>query len=97
MFLEKNNVVGQESYLSNKTTFDLNDSASLSFSTRRNKELNLNEYYNLIYEYRNDCLKAALEYKKDYYEDRDLKPMEQLFFSLTVIPLGTANSPNLNK
>ena len=96
-FLEKNGVMGEESYLSNKTTFNLDGNNTLSFNTRRNKQLGLNEYYNLIYEYKNDCLKAALEYKKDYYEDRDLKPEEQIFFSLTIIPFGTANSPNLNK
>jgi len=96
-FLEKNDVLGDESYLTNKTTIGLNDNSSLTFNTRRNKKLNVNEYYNLIYEYRNDCLRAALEYKKDYYEDRDLKPEEQLFFSFTIFPFGTANSPNLNK
>ena len=96
-FMEKNNILGDESYISNKTTVGLNDSSSLVFNTRRNKELDFNEYYNLIYEYKNDCLKAALEYKKDYYEDRDLKPEEQLFFSITILPFGTANSPNLNK
>ena len=96
-FLEKNDVIGNESYLSNKTTLTLSDKTSLSFNTRRNKQLGINEYYDLIYEYQNDCLKAAVEYKKSYYEDGDLKPEEQVFFSLTVIPFGTANSPDLKK
>ena len=96
-FLEKNNIIGDESYLSNKTTLGLSENSSLSFNTRRNKQLGLNEYYDLIYEYKNDCLKAAVEYKKTYYEDGDLKPEEQIYFSLTVIPFGTANTPNLNK
>ncbi len=96
-FLEKNSVIGDESYIANKSTFNLNEKNSLSFKTRRNKQLNLNEYYNLIYEYKNDCLKAAIEYKKDYYEDRDLKPEEQIFFSLTIIPFGTLDSPDLNQ
>ena len=96
-FLEKNNILGEESYLSNKTTLNLDDNSSLSFNTRRNKQLGINEYYDLIYAYRNDCLKAAIEYKKSYYEDGDLKPEEQIYFSLTIIPFGTANTPNLNK
>ena len=96
-FLEKNSVIGDESYIANKSTFNLNEKNSLSFKTRRNKQLDLNEYYNLIYEYKNDCLKAAIEYKKDYYEDRDLKPEEQIFFSLTIIPFGTLDSPDLNQ
>ena len=94
-FLEKNNIIGEESYLANKTTFNFDENNSLSLNTRKNKQLDVNEYYNLIYEYRNDCLKAAIEYKKDYYQDRDLKPEEQIFFSLTIMPFGAANSPNL--
>ena len=96
-FLEKNDVIGDESYLSNKTSLNLSDNTSLAFNTRRNKQLGINEYYDLIYEYKNDCLKAAVEYKKSYYEDGDLKPEEQIYFSLTVIPFGTINSPGINK
>ena len=29
---------------------------------------------------KNDCLVASLEYNKDYYTDRDLKPNEELIF-----------------
>ena len=96
-FLEKNNVIGEEAYISNKSTLNLSENNSLSFNTRRNKQLGMNEYYDLIYAYKNDCLKAAVEYKKSYYEDGDLKPEEQIYFSLTVIPFGTVNSPGVNK
>ena len=50
----------------------------------KNKETNITEYYNLVYQYGNDCLIAALEYNKDYYNDRDVKPAENLFFKLTM-------------
>ena len=50
-----------------------------------------------MYEYKNDCLVASIQYKKDYYTDGELKPEEQLFFSLTIVPLSSANSPNINK
>ena len=36
-FLEKNNFIGSESYLSNETKFEINDSSSFSFKTRKNK------------------------------------------------------------
>ena len=29
------------------------------------------------------------------YEDSDLKPSENIFFSLTIVPLGTATGPSL--
>ena len=56
-----------------------------------------NEYYDLIYEYKNDCLTAAIKYNKDYYSDTDLKPNEEIFFSISIIPLSTFNSPNKRK
>ena len=67
----------------------------LTFSTRENKTADLTEYYNLMYQYKNDCLAASVEYNKEYYEDRDIKPSENIFFKLTIIPFGEASSPNL--
>ena len=75
--------------VTNKTEYNFDDENSLSFSTRRNRELNLTEYYNLLYEYKNDCLTAGIRYKKRYYNDVDIIPNEELFFSITIVPLGT--------
>ena len=83
-FLEENNLVGSESYFKNDIQYKFNDNNSLKYNTRRNRKTDLTEYYNLIYEYRNDCLVAAIEYNKDYYEDRDIKPNEEIYFSLTL-------------
>ena len=74
---------------------NLNDSNSIQFSTRENQSSNLTEYYKLMYEYKNDCLAASIEYNKDYYDDRDIKPTENIFFKLTIIPFGQSSSPNL--
>ena len=96
-FLEKNNVMGSNSYISNESKLTINESSSFSFKTRKNKEKDLTEYYNLIYEYRNDCLIAGIEYKKDYYSDGSLKPDEQLFFSITIMPFGKVNTPDIKQ
>ena len=56
----------------------------------------MTEFYNLVYQYENDCLKAALEYNKQFYNDDDIKPEEELFFSITIIPFSKMNSKNLN-
>ena len=50
-----------------------------------------------MYEYRNDCLAAAIEYNKDYYNDGELEPEENIFLKLTIIPFGQTSSPNLKK
>ena len=48
-----------------------------------------------MYQYQNDCLIAAVEYSKNYYADSDLKPSENIFFSITLKPFGTTTGPNL--
>ena len=40
---------------------------------------------------------AAVEYNKDYYQDRDLKPSEEIFFKITITPFASVNSPSFNK
>ena len=94
-YLNENNSDSKTSYLQNKTSYKLNDKNSLIFETRENKEKNFTEYYNLIYQFQNDCLTAAIEYNKEYYSDQDLKPSENLFFKLSILPFGGFNTPNL--
>jgi LPS-assembly protein len=88
-FIETRNELGSTHLLSNSTEYKVNDSNAFKFSTRRNKEINLTEYYNLSYEYKNDCLTAALMFNKTFYKDKDLVPTENLFFTITLIPLTT--------
>ena len=85
----------KNSYLLNKTSYNFNETNNLTFSTRENLKTNLTEFYNLIYQYKNDCLAASVEYQKDYYKDREIKPKESVFFKLSIIPFGTTSTPNL--
>ena len=81
--------MGDNNFLENSTSYSLDNNNFLSFKTRRNRKIDLTEYYDLVYEYRNDCMIAGVKYKKTYYEDRDLKPSENLFFSISIIPITT--------
>ena len=94
-YLNENNSLDKNSYISNTTGYSLDEFNSLKFSTRENKTKDLTEYYNFMYQYKNDCLAASIEYNKDYYDDRDIKPEESIFFKLTIIPFGETSSPNL--
>ncbi len=94
-YLEENDNVGDENYIENYTSLKFNENSSLAFSIRKNKKIDLTEFYDLIYQYKNDCLTAAVKYKKEFYTDNDLKPTEQLFFSLTIVPLGAYESANI--
>ena len=73
--------------LSNSIEYNIDDKNFFTFKTRRNRKLNLTEYYDLVYEYKNDCLTAGIKYKKSYYSDGDLKPTENLLFTITLFPL----------
>ena len=96
-FLEEDNNLNNESYLKNTTKYNFNEKNSLSFETTENLDQDITNYYNLIYEYENDCLTAAIEYNKNYYSDGSLKPEENISFQITFVPFGSINSPSVNK
>jgi LPS-assembly protein len=88
-FHEENNKIGDSNFIQSEIGYDIDENNSFNFKTRRNRKLSLTEYYDLVYEYQNDCLTAAIKYKKTYYQDRDLIPKEDLFFTITLFPLTT--------
>ncbi len=94
-YLNENNTSDKNSYLLSKFSYELDKSNNISFSTRENKTTDLVEYYNFMYQYKNDCLAASIEYNKDYYDDRDIKPEESIFLKITLIPFGETSSPDL--
>ena len=96
-FLEEDNLMGSKSYVSNKTTLNLDNNNSISFKTNKDLDKNITEYYNLIYEYKNDCLIAGVEYNKSNYTDGDLKPEENIFFKIKIIPFGELNTPSVKQ
>ena len=86
-FLEKAGETGNVNTIENSSKLSFDENNSLIFKTRRNRKISLTEYYDLVYEYQNDCLTAGIKYRKTYYQDRDLKPKEDLFFTITLFPL----------
>ncbi len=88
-FVEENGNTGDTNSIENTFAYTFDENNFLKFSTRRNRKINLTEYYDLMYEYKNDCLIAGMKYKKSYYQDRDLKPTEDLLLTLTIFPLTT--------
>ena len=95
-YLEKSNLIGDESYLTNFSKFELNKSNALFYEINQNIDKNITDYYNLIYEYQNDCLKASIKYNKQFYKEDTVNPEENIFFKISFIPFGEINSPNLN-
>ncbi len=88
-FIEENGEMGNANVFANSIGYKIDENNLISFKTRRNRKINLTEYYDLVYEYKNDCLTAAIKYKKTYYQDSEIKPEENLLFTLTLFPLTT--------
>ena len=88
-FIEENGKIGDANSIENSLKYKFDEKNYLSFNTRRNRKINLTEYYDLLYEYKNDCLTAGVKYKKTYYQDRDLLPTENFMISITLFPLTT--------
>ena len=86
-FIEEGGDMGSSNSLENIFEYKLDNNNFISFKTRRNRKINLTEYYDLVYEYKIDCLTAGIKYNKTYYEDRDLKPSENIFFTISLFPL----------
>jgi LPS-assembly protein len=86
-FSESNGKQGDANALSNSTTINFDENNYLTFNTRRNRKIDFTEYYNLVYEYKNDCLVAGIKFNKSFYQDRDLKPKEELLLTITFFPI----------
>ena len=88
-FTKAQDEMGSENSIGNTTSIKFNNNNYFTFNTRRNREINLTEYYDFVYEYKNDCLTAGVKYKKTYYSNSDLKPNEDFLFTITLFPLTT--------
>ena len=86
-FIEEESQVGNTNIFENVSEYNFNENNFISFKTRRNREINLTEYYDLVYEYKIDRLTAGIKFNKTYYEDRDLKPSENIMFTISFYPL----------
>ncbi len=95
--LEERGVIGLTNIIQNSSSYKFDESNSIKFNTRKNRNLNLTEYYDLVYQYQNDCLIAGIQYKKNYYNDAEIKPVDELFFTITIVPLTTFSPDKLIK
>ena len=62
-FIEIDGEMGNDNSLETNIKYNFDENNLVSFKTRRNRLLNLTEYYDLVYEYKNDCLTAGVKYK----------------------------------
>ncbi len=95
-YLQEKKHIGTQDYFKTKIDFNTDDSL-ISFETKRNLITNSAEFYNLSYEYINDCLRAGLVYRREFYNDSELEAENSLMFKITLTPFGDINSPTFNQ
>ena len=96
-YLQEKKHIGDQEYFKTKLNLKNTENSSFVFETKRNLVTNSSEFYNLSYEYTNDCLKAGLVYRREFYSDSELEPENSLMFQITLTPFGNINSPSFNK
>ena len=96
-YLKESEHIGDQEYFKTKFDFEKSNNGLLSFETKRNLVTNSSEFYNLSYEYLNDCLRAGLVYRREFYNDSELEPENSLMFKITLTPFGNINSPSFTQ
>ena len=94
-YLEEQNHIGNENYINSGITLNYNDNNKFSFKTKKNFKTDSTEFYDMSYQYKNDCLNAGLLYRREFYEDSDLDPKDTFMFTITFVPFGGARSPDI--
>jgi len=96
-YLQEKEHIGNKEYMKAKINLAKGNNGLFTAESKRNLVTNSAEYYNLSYEYLNDCLRAGLVYRREFYEDSELEPENSLMFKITFVPFGNINSPSFNE
>ena len=92
-YLQEKKHLGNNEYLKTSLNYKTGKNQLISVENKRNLIRDASEYYNLSYEYHNDCLRAALVFRREFYNDSELEPENSLMFKITLVPFGSINSP----
>ena len=96
-YLEENNHIGSRNYIKSGIKVDFENTGQLNFNIKKNLETDSTEFYDLAYDYVNDCLKAGLLFRREFYSDRDVEASDSLMFRVTLFPFGEAKSPLIDR
>ena len=95
-FISENNEIGTKEIFTNSSKVIFNEEKELAFNLAKDLKNDFTEYYNLIYQYKTDCLVASVEYKKEFYKDDTLIPSKNLFLTFKFIPFADIRSSGIN-
>ena len=96
-YLQEQKHIGDQEYFKTKININNKENGLFSFETKRNLITNSSDFYNLSYEYINDCLRAGLVYRREFYNDSELEPENSLMFKITLTPFGNIETPSFSQ
>ena len=96
-YLDEEKVSSNTEYIASSLKIKKGNNGLFTLSNKRNLITNSSEYYNLSYEYINDCLRAGLVYRREFYDDSELEAENSLMFKITLSPFGSLSSPSFNE
>ena len=95
-FLEEEKKSGENEYIKSSIEYKRGDNGVFTFANKRDLITNSSEFYDLSYEYLNDCLRAGLFYRREFYNDSEIEAENSLMFKITLSSFGSINSPSLS-
>lgn len=97
-YLEDNRKnITENKYLESAIEVKNGNSGIFTLSNKRDLIKNSSEYYNLSYEYINDCLRAGLVYRREFYNDSEIEPENSLMFTIKLNSFGSITSPTFSQ
>ncbi len=96
-YLEEDNSSGENEYFKSSLEIKRGDNGLFTFSNKRNLVTNSSEFYDLSYEYINDCLRAGLVFRREFYNDSELESENSLMFKITLNSFGSIISPSFSQ
>tara|TARA_B100000963_G_scaffold146964_1_gene127965 strand:+ start:13239 stop:15557 length:2319 start_codon:yes stop_codon:yes gene_type:complete len=96
-YLTEKKHIGTQEYIRTNVELLKGKNGLFSFGTKRNLVSDSAEYYNLSYEYLNDCIRAGIVYRREFYTDSEIEADHSLLFKVTLTPFGDIELPQLTQ
>lgn len=90
------NKIGENHYLETSYKREFEDNLSFSMGIRKNLQEDFTERNFIETNYESDCLKIGLTLSKIFYQDGEIKPSNNLTFSIVLKPFGSPVAPDLS-
>ena len=96
-YLNEDKINSVKEYINSGIEIKKGNNGLFAFNGKRNLITNSSEFYKLSYEYINDCLRAGLVYRREFYDDAEIESDNSLMFNITLNTFGSINSPKFSQ